>query len=263
MTETKPDEEDINRQRTVLLAGDLKNSILAEIDAGDLNRITYSPYGHQSAQHGVITQLGFNGELREVKPEWYLLGNGYRAFNPRLMRFTSSDSLSPFREGGLNAYGYCAGEPVMNSDPTGHSIWAFSRFVQSLTGKVGDVAIQVMSKTVNTVGSGVSQVLGAARNVAKGAKNVFADNFLFDPHVMKKLGPPPPKTQPKPPANFVYTPNRYNNPYSSLSRSRQQSTLGRTPPTSHQGNDLPRNVRRASPNTGNMSNPVASIREPN
>ncbi|EGH35731.1 hypothetical protein PSYJA_44541, partial [Pseudomonas syringae pv. japonica str. M301072] len=35
----------------------------------------------------------------------YLLGNGYRAFNPVLMRFNSPDSLSPFGEGGVNAYG--------------------------------------------------------------------------------------------------------------------------------------------------------------
>ncbi|WP_434706426.1 RHS repeat-associated core domain-containing protein [Pseudomonas sp. Z1-12] len=42
----------------------------------------------------------------------YLLGNGYRAFNPGLMRFNSPDSLSPFGEGGLNAYAYSVGDPV-------------------------------------------------------------------------------------------------------------------------------------------------------
>ena len=50
----------------------------------------------------------------------FLLGNGYRAFNPVLMRFNSPDSLSPFGKGGLNAYAYCVGDPVNYSDPAGH-----------------------------------------------------------------------------------------------------------------------------------------------
>jgi hypothetical protein len=49
-----------------------------------------------------------------------LLGNGYRAYNPTLMRFHSPDSWSPFGGGGLNAYTYCVGDPVNFSDPTGH-----------------------------------------------------------------------------------------------------------------------------------------------
>ncbi|WP_147458691.1 RHS repeat-associated core domain-containing protein, partial [Pseudomonas savastanoi] len=39
-----------------------------------------------------------------------------------LMRFNSPDSLSPFGKGGMNAYAYCAGDPVNRSDPTGHKI---------------------------------------------------------------------------------------------------------------------------------------------
>lgn len=108
------------QQRTILLAIDNKNSVLAEVVADKTNHIAYSAYGHQSAQQEVMTRLGFNGELREMQTSWYLLGNGYRAYNPRLMRFNSPDNLSPFGAGGLNAYMYCGGEPVMNKDPTGH-----------------------------------------------------------------------------------------------------------------------------------------------
>ncbi|RMN11653.1 RHS repeat-associated core domain-containing protein, partial [Pseudomonas syringae group genomosp. 3] len=36
------------------------------------------------------------------------------------MRFNSPDSLSPFGEGGLNAYGYVGGDPVGFGDPSGH-----------------------------------------------------------------------------------------------------------------------------------------------
>ncbi|MEE1921314.1 RHS repeat-associated core domain-containing protein [Pseudomonas sp. 148P] len=57
------------------------------------------------------------------KTGYYLLGQGYRAYNPVLMRFTSADSWSPFGRGGLNAYAYCAGDPVNASDPSGHFLW--------------------------------------------------------------------------------------------------------------------------------------------
>jgi RHS repeat-associated protein len=130
MTQTKTnDPANPSQQRTVLLAVDLKNSVLAEIDAGNTNRIAYSPYGHQSAQQEVASQLGFNGERWETTPGWYFLGNGYRVYNPRLMRFHSPDNMSPFDKGGLNAYMYCGGEPIMRSDPTGHAfgILAFLR----------------------------------------------------------------------------------------------------------------------------------------
>jgi hypothetical protein len=36
------------------------------------------------------------------------------------MRFNSPDSLSPFGEGGMNAYAYCSGDPVNREDRTGH-----------------------------------------------------------------------------------------------------------------------------------------------
>ncbi|POD73867.1 RHS repeat-associated core domain-containing protein [Pseudomonas syringae group genomosp. 3] len=62
---------------------------------------------------------GFNGELLDDITGHYLLGNGYRAYNPVLMRFNSPDSLSPFGKGGLNAYAYCGGDPVNRTDPDG------------------------------------------------------------------------------------------------------------------------------------------------
>ncbi|WP_247256760.1 RHS repeat-associated core domain-containing protein [Pseudomonas moorei] len=74
--------------------------------------------------------MGFNGQLREARLGWYLLGNGYRAYNTRLMRFHSPDSWSPFGGGGLNAYMYCVGDPVNRVDPTGHMWDAIKLFVR-------------------------------------------------------------------------------------------------------------------------------------
>nr|WP_314529129.1 RHS repeat-associated core domain-containing protein [uncultured Pseudomonas sp.] len=108
--------------RTILLAADNKNSIMAELTGAQPNSIAYCAYGGQSPQQQIASHLGFNGELCERQIGWYVLGNGYRAYNPKLMRFHSPDSWSPFGGGGLNAYMYCVGDPVNFSDPTGHSI---------------------------------------------------------------------------------------------------------------------------------------------
>lgn len=121
MTRSRADVPNTTRQsRTLLLATDNKNSVLAEVAGGKLNSVAYSAYGEQSAQDDLATGLGFNGALREQRLGWYLLGNGYRAYNPTLMRFHSPDSWSPFGGGGLNTYMYCVGDPVNFSDPTGH-----------------------------------------------------------------------------------------------------------------------------------------------
>jgi RHS repeat-associated protein len=121
MTQPKP--VDQKWQRTTLLATDSSHSIIGELVDGKHNPIAYTAYGEQSVQQEDKTRLGFNGQLREAKIGWYLPGNGYRAYNPRLMRFHSSDSWSPFGRGGLNAYMYCVGDPVNRFDPTGHVPW--------------------------------------------------------------------------------------------------------------------------------------------
>ena len=104
---------------THLLATDQQRSVLALLDA-TRHHLVYSSYGHRAPENGLLSLLGFNGERPDPLTGCYLLGNGYRAFNPVLMRFNSPDYLSPFGKGGLNAYGYCAGDPVNHTDPSGH-----------------------------------------------------------------------------------------------------------------------------------------------
>lgn len=106
--------------KSLLLAGDDKNSVLCEISQATVKGVAYSPYGHRIDDASVGNHLGYNGERRERQTGWYLLGKGYRVFNPLLMRFHSPDNLSPFGERGLNAYMYCVGDPINNVDPTGH-----------------------------------------------------------------------------------------------------------------------------------------------
>ena len=105
--------------QTVLLATDQQRSVLHTTNSSHFG---YTAYGYRSSCGAVFSLLGFNGEPRDLLTGHYLLGNGYRAFNPVLMRFNSPDSWSPFGDGGLNSYGYCLGDPINRRDPTGHSI---------------------------------------------------------------------------------------------------------------------------------------------
>ncbi|MGN8344953.1 RHS repeat-associated core domain-containing protein [Pseudomonas sp. SMV71] len=103
-----------------LLATDQQRSVLTALDATQAHPLAYTPYGHRPTENGLLSLLGFNGERPDPVTGHYLLGNGYRAFNPVLMRFNSPDSWSPFGEGGLSAYAYCLGNPPNYQDPTGH-----------------------------------------------------------------------------------------------------------------------------------------------
>lgn len=105
----------------LLLATDQQRSVLATLKANQpLQPIMFTPYGHHPVLTGLLSLLGFNGEQPDPVTGWYLLGNGYRPFSPVLMRFVSPDSLSPFNNGGFNAYSYCNGDPISRRDPTGH-----------------------------------------------------------------------------------------------------------------------------------------------
>ncbi|EJK99242.1 Rhs family protein [Pseudomonas fluorescens Q2-87] len=109
------------RVEPTLLATDQQRSVLNALDATRPHSLAYTPYGHRPAENGLLSLLGFNGERPDPVTGHYLLGNGYRAFNPVLMRFNSPDSWSPFGDGGLNAYAYCGGDPRNRVDSTGHS----------------------------------------------------------------------------------------------------------------------------------------------
>jgi len=77
----------------------------------------YTPFGHRTGRAPVV---GFNGESLEAGVDNYLLGHGYRAYSPSLLRFQKADDTSPFGKGGLNSYAYCGAEPVNRTDPTGY-----------------------------------------------------------------------------------------------------------------------------------------------
>lgn len=106
------------------------NSTLLAYDGSAQQVNLYSAFGNSNnKQNGQLP--GFNGERPDPFTGVTHLGNGYRAYNPVLMRFTSPDSESPFGVGGINPYAYCENDPVNFTDPSGHGI--FGLLVRGLT----------------------------------------------------------------------------------------------------------------------------------
>lgn len=67
-----------------------------------------------------ISVVGFTGAYLDPVIDGSPLGDGYRWYIRRLMRFNAADNMSPFDIGGPNPYAYCAGDPINFDDPTGH-----------------------------------------------------------------------------------------------------------------------------------------------
>jgi RHS repeat-associated protein len=110
--------------KTILLATDQQRSVLIALDAAQPYPIAHAPYGYRPPENGLLSLLGFIGELPDPLTGHYHLGQGYRQYSPVLMRFTRPDPSSPFGDGWLNTYGYCGGDPRNRVDPTGRSWFA-------------------------------------------------------------------------------------------------------------------------------------------
>jgi RHS repeat-associated protein len=145
--------------KSLLLVSDDKNSVLCELSPDGRNEVVYSAYGHRADDTALGSHLGYNGERREAQTGWYLLGNGYRAFNPSLMRFHSPDSWSPFGEGGMNGYTYCLGNPIRFIDSTGHMP------LGTIVSTVAESALNKLMK--NTAAIVAEEAAGAAPIVAR------------------------------------------------------------------------------------------------
>lgn len=132
------------------IVGDQNNSLLWHHTSGEANGKLHhwSPYGNGNPDK---TLPGYNGERVDLVSGSYHLGNGYRAYNPVLMRFNSPDSLSPFGEGGINPYAYCAGDPVNHTDPTGHLSW--QSILGIVTGVIG-IALAVVTAGASIAAAG-------------------------------------------------------------------------------------------------------------
>nr|WP_314618457.1 RHS repeat-associated core domain-containing protein [uncultured Pseudomonas sp.] len=137
-------------ESTHLLATDVNDSVISVDTPPSGEFHSYTAYGYASTLPTAKTLNGFNGEMLHRLMRCYLLGAGYRAFNPAIFRFHSPDSWSPFGLGGLNAYAYCNGDPVNMIDPSGHSGF-FTRLFKGL-GNVLGLRQRRLDTTLNTSG---------------------------------------------------------------------------------------------------------------
>ncbi|WP_122236890.1 RHS repeat-associated core domain-containing protein [Pseudomonas syringae] len=184
-----------NQSNCALLATDQQQSVIAAQSLA----FAYTPYGHRQPSTGPMNLPGFTGERVDPVTGHYLLGNGYRAFNPVLMRFNSPDSLSPFGEGGLNAYGYCAGDPVNRVDPSGHMLKSLSRFFKKTRGDQQPLlgrspSLESMESSANYSAANPMSIQTTALDTSSAVSVP-----LSAPHVMdnSRVGPPrSPKTRP-------------------------------------------------------------------
>ena len=101
----------------MLLICDWRNSVTGSTSSKS-HSSAYDTFGFNPQSHPYGCR--FNGQYQPPHSADYLLGNGYRAYLTRLRKFITPDHWSPFGRGGLNAYAYCAGDPVNFTDPSGH-----------------------------------------------------------------------------------------------------------------------------------------------
>lgn len=164
-----------------LLTTDRQFSILSTMQAAGLQALAYSPYGFRSG-NGLFSLLGFNGERPDPITGHYPLGNGYRSFNSVLMRFNSPDKWSPFGRGGINAYAYCAGDPVNRRDPNGR--W-FETYIAMLNNKIFNSATRFRGKHLSTRSVGLLEKsvtdLGGEQHITRIANenNIQPADYFF------------------------------------------------------------------------------------
>ena len=99
---------------------------------------------------------GFDGQVSDEATGYQFLGGGYRAYNPVYRQFMAKDSFSPFKK--VNGYGFGDNNPIMNTDPTGHS----PKWLGYAMGAMGIGMSIVMAVLLPVAGAAVAGVSGGA-----------------------------------------------------------------------------------------------------
>ncbi|PKQ80138.1 RHS repeat-associated core domain-containing protein [Aeromonas sobria] len=129
--------------------------------------------------------LGFNGEWLDPVLKGYHLGQGYRIYQPKLMRFNAPDSLSPFNGGMHNAYVYCQNDPINFTDPSGHL--NISKILFGTFGMIaGIVGIALAAPTGGSSLLLAAGIIGSVASITSGALQL-ASGIIDDGDISRKL----------------------------------------------------------------------------
>ncbi|GFF23650.1 wall-associated protein, partial [Aspergillus udagawae] len=171
--------------QTQLWASDGHQSVLTWLDAhqpGQTHHQQYTPYGHSAA--GSSPSIAFNGQWRDPVTGWYHLGNGYRVYNPVMMRFLTPDSWSPFTMGEINPYAYCSGDLINCIDPSGHfsffkklfKKFSWKNLITAVAGLAVSIGVGILTGGASlAIQIGVGIAVGVVAGVAAGALGDLAD----------------------------------------------------------------------------------------
>lgn len=131
------------------------------------------------------SHLGFNGEWLDHVLEGYHLGQGYRVYQPKLMRFNAPDNLAPFSEGVHNAYVYCHNDPINFTDPSGHL--NISKILFGTFGVIaGIVGIALAAPTGGSSLLLATGIIGGIASMTSGALQL-ASGIIDDGDTSRKL----------------------------------------------------------------------------
>ena len=100
---------------------------------------TYDPYGKILSATGAMAEINplrYRGYYYDSETGFYYLQSRY--YDPNTCRFINADSYASTGQGlmGYNMFAYCNNNPIINADPTGHSVILTGIIVGAVIGTV-------------------------------------------------------------------------------------------------------------------------------
>ena len=149
-----------------------QGDIIGIVLANDYSRVVtykYNSWGKllevEGSQAGTVGQLNpfrYRGYCYDAETGFYYVSSRY--YDPEIGRFINADSQLNIKDGilGYNMFAYCNNNPIMYSDPTGHSIILASIIIGAVIGAVaGGCAGAYVSKKQTGKVNGWAVVVGA------------------------------------------------------------------------------------------------------
>ena len=100
---------------------------------------TYDPYGKILSSYGSMAEINplrYRGYYYDSETGFYYLQSRY--YDPNTCRFINADGYASTGQGlmGYNMFAYCNNNPIINADPTGHSVILTGIIVGAVIGAV-------------------------------------------------------------------------------------------------------------------------------